>query len=102
MGVGTYDVDVLSASYTKEGETCRVQGFTAPYWKEVKVRVEGAISGGYTGLRRGWNEDGGTAELIDGGVSNFSHPEEWRTIYPVDKDPRLRDMVYELLKDEEE
>jgi len=102
LGVETYGVDVLGATYTKEGKTCRVQGFTAPYWKEVTVRVQGAISGGYTGLRRDVDADEGRAEAIDGSILKQSIPEIWYTMYTVDKDSRLRDMVNELLLDEGE
>jgi len=103
---GTYAVDVLGATFERDGRENTITGFTGPHWSQVQVNVQGNIGGGYTGeLQREWNEAGGTAELPASSMMTNSCPERWHTdrhMDPVDYENQpLASMVHDLLADDE-
>jgi hypothetical protein len=103
--VDSYDVDVLGATFMRDGQKNTITGFAAPHWKEVQVRAWGNIGGDYTGLQRDWSEDERTAEPSEGSRMAGSGPERWCTVkhvYPVDKDPELRETVDSLVANNDE
>jgi hypothetical protein len=104
---GTYAVDVIGATFKRDGEENPITGFTAPQWSQVQVNVEGNIGGSYTDqLQREWDEDGETVEVTEGSMVAISGPERWHTdkhMDPVDYENRpLAGMVQALLADDEE
>jgi hypothetical protein len=100
---GTYAVDVIGATFKRDGEENSITGFTAPQWSQVQVNVEGNIRGGYTGELQGeFHEDGKTVEVTDASKVAISGPERWHTLHPFDNDPHLQAMVDGLLDEEED
>lgn len=104
---GTYAVDVLGATFERDGKENSITGFTLPHWSQVQVNVEGNIGGSYTDkLQREWDEDGETVEVTEGSMVAISGPERWHTdkhMDPVDYENRpLAGMVQALLADDEE
>ena len=103
---GTYAVDVLGATFERDGQENPITGFTLPQWSQVQVNVEGNIRARYTGeLQREWHEDRKTV-VTEGSMMDISGPVRWHTdehMDPVDDGNRqLAGMVKTLLADDGE